>query len=75
MAIPLATAILLLLIVDGYLSTLPAPQWHVPWLDINLGRWVLNGVLVTLVTLVLSMMTTRELVRFARGPRAISRFR
>ncbi|MBN2446285.1 MAG: phosphatidate cytidylyltransferase [Phycisphaerae bacterium] len=67
MGIPLSTAILLLLIADGYLSTLPTPQWYVPGFDVNLGWWLLNGVLVTIVTLVLSLLTTRELVRFAKG--------
>jgi phosphatidate cytidylyltransferase len=61
--IPLAVLIIGLLALDGYLSEQNI-VWHVgTW---NVATWLTNGALCTLVVLVLTVLTARELVQFAR---------
>ena len=65
--IPLALAIIALMLLDGYLSSRPAPHLPVAALGLNLGAWLTDGALCTLIVLVLTMAATHELVHFARA--------
>ena len=62
--VSLASFLTALLVLDGFLAARPAPSW--PLLGVDLGPWVCNGLLATLITLSLSALTTRELTHFAR---------
>ncbi len=64
--IPLALVIFGLLLADGYLSARPAPVIHVPGLLLDLGPWLTNGAICAAVVLVLTVLTTHELVQIAR---------
>ncbi len=65
--LPLAGFILAVLVLDGFLSTLTPPDWRVWFLDGNPARWLMNGALCTATAFVLTVLTTRELVHFARA--------
>ena len=60
--IPLAVAIIALLLLDGYLAARPAPVWRVPALGVDLGPWLTHGAICTAVVLVLTVAATHELV-------------
>lgn len=64
--IPLAVAIIALLLADGYLSARPAPVLQVPGLRLDVGPWLTNGAICTAVVLVLTVLATYELVQLAR---------
>jgi phosphatidate cytidylyltransferase len=64
--IPLALVIFGLLLADGYLSARSAPVVYVPGLRLDLGPWLANGAICTAVVLVLTILTTHELVQIAR---------
>ncbi len=61
----LALCITGLLVLDAYLAGLPAPDWKLAGL--HLGRGLFNGLPTTLVVLTLTLLSTRELTRFARA--------
>ena len=65
--IPLALAIIALLLLDGHLSARPAQVWLVPVLGIDVGPWLVHGLVSTMVILVLTVLATHELVHMARG--------
>ena len=65
--IPLAVAIIALLLLDGYLAARSAPVWRVPGLGVDLGAWLTHGALCTAVVLVLTVAATHELVHLARA--------
>jgi len=59
-----------LLLIDAYLATLESPGWRLPLPfghQLDLGAWLLNGALSTLVVLIFAILTARELVRFFRA--------
>jgi len=59
-----------LLLIDAYLATLESPGWclSLPFgRQLDLGAWLLNGALSTLVVLIFAILTARELVRFFRA--------
>ena len=59
-----------LLLIDAYLATLESPGWclSLPFgHQLDLGAWLLNGALSTLVVLVLAILPARALVRFFRA--------
>lgn len=61
--ISLAVFFAALILLDGYLSTHFVPQppeWH-----FDFDRWLNNGLIVTAIALVLTLLTMRELIRFA----------
>lgn len=60
----LALAVIGLISLDGYLAWKPAPRLLLG--PIDLGPWLSNGLLCTLVVLTLTMMATRELTQFAQ---------
>lgn len=60
----LALAIIVLISLDGVLAGRPPIHLFVGPVDI--GAWLCNGLLCTLVVLTLTMMATRELTRFAQ---------
>jgi phosphatidate cytidylyltransferase len=64
--IPLAIAIIGLLLLDGYLSARPAPQLVVPGSAFDLGPWLTHGAICTAIILVLTVATAYELVQLAR---------
>lgn len=60
----LAAAIIILLLIDGWLAARPAPDWTIAGL--NAGAWLCNGLICTLVVLVLGMLAAAEVTRFVR---------
>ena len=60
LGVGIATALL----VDGWLSSVPSPRW--PLAGTNLGTWLCHGAILTLVVLVLSALTSREMIGFVR---------
>lgn len=62
----LALGVIGMIILDGWLSRLSPPGWHVPGTGFEAGRWFLNGTVSTLVTLAFALLAARELVNFAR---------
>jgi phosphatidate cytidylyltransferase len=65
-AIPLAAAIIGLLLLDGYLAGQPAPHWVLPLLRVDVGPWLTNGAICAAVVLVMTVLATAELVHLAR---------
>jgi phosphatidate cytidylyltransferase len=64
--IPLALVIILIVCLDGYLSTISNTRLRELGLDPQWGaRWLTNGLIVTLLVLAMTMLATRELLRFA----------
>ncbi len=61
----LALAVLGLLLLDGWLAGLTPPDWSLPGLGVNPGRWLCNGAVCTAVVLAFTLAATRELLRFA----------
>jgi phosphatidate cytidylyltransferase len=64
--IPLAVAIIALLLADGHLSARPAPDLTIPGLRANVGAWLSNGAICAAVVLILTVAATWELVHLAR---------
>jgi phosphatidate cytidylyltransferase len=62
----LALALIGLLLLDAYLSSLRAPIDRVDF-TAALRGWLLNGALATLIALAFTTLATRELLRFARA--------
>lgn len=60
----LAAGIIAVMALDGWLSTLEPPGWIVG--GVRIGAWMFNGLLCTLLLLVLSMLAVREVTQFAR---------
>jgi phosphatidate cytidylyltransferase len=59
-----------LLLIDAYLATLDSPGWRLPLPfghQLDLGAWLLNGALSTLIVLVFAVLVVGELVRFFRA--------
>ncbi len=65
--VPLAVVLIALLLVDASLWGVTPPQWLIPGTRLNVGLWLTQGALFSIITLALSALTTRELVRFARS--------
>ncbi len=61
----LALSIAGLLILDAYLASLAPPDWNL--LGLDAGRCLYNGLPTTLIVLVLTLLSTRELTLFARA--------
>lgn len=64
--VPLAAAIMLVVVLDAWLSELTPPDFGLSLGTINPVAWLMNGALSTAVVLVLTMATAHELVKFAR---------
>jgi phosphatidate cytidylyltransferase len=60
----LGVGILLLLVLDGWLATVTVPEVTVA--GVNILAWLCNGAVSTLIVLVLSMLTVKEVTRFVR---------
>lgn len=60
----LTVGVIALLLADGWLASRPYPQW--PLAGIDLGPWLCNGALSTLLVLVLSALAAREVIGFVR---------
>lgn len=67
MGTTLALLVIGLLLLDGYLATLPPPAWSLTGTSVNPGAWLFNGLLCTTVVLVLTVLATHELVHLARS--------
>jgi phosphatidate cytidylyltransferase len=65
--IPLAAAIVGLLLLDGHLAVRHWPDWVAPGLEVKLGPWVYNGAVCAVVLLVLTVAGVHELVLLARA--------
>lgn len=61
----LAVIVLSVLLLDGYLSTLPGPIWR-PLAAFDAGRWLCNGGLATVTILVFTWLAAWELGQFSR---------
>jgi phosphatidate cytidylyltransferase len=61
----MALAVVALLLLDGWLARLTPPDWYVPALGTNPGRWLCNGAVCAAVVLAFTLAATRELLRFA----------
>lgn len=62
----LAGLIIVLLVLDGWLSGLSPTRWPFGQEPGLWGRWLFNGGIATAISLVLTWMAARELVLFAR---------
>ncbi|MFQ5806498.1 MAG: phosphatidate cytidylyltransferase [Phycisphaerae bacterium] len=60
----LAAGIIVLLLLDGWLSARVRLWWPVAGIDV--GPWLCNGAISTLLVLILSALTAREVTRFVR---------
>jgi len=60
----LAAALTALMLLDGWLSSRPAPQWRIG--SVNLGHWLCNGAVCTLLLLILSALAAAEVTRLVR---------
>jgi phosphatidate cytidylyltransferase len=61
----LAIVIAALILLDGYLSTRISA--HPAEWGLQPDRWLSNGLIITAMTLLLTLLTMRELIGFARG--------
>lgn len=62
----LAAVLVGLLLLDGWLSSLPPERWLFGQSPERWGRWFYNGAIATGVTLTFTWLAARELVTFAR---------
>ncbi len=62
----LAALLIVLLAADGWLAARPAARIVVPGSSFDLGPWLCDGAICTLVVLVLTVAATHELVHLAR---------
>jgi phosphatidate cytidylyltransferase len=60
----LAAGIIALLLIDGWLSGQMRPYWPVAGIDV--GPWLCNGALATLLVLILSALAAHEVTGFVR---------
>lgn len=60
-----------LMLMDGYLSMQPPPEWTIPGTSLNPGRWLYTGFLSAALVTVFVWLGTNELLQFAiqRGRR------
>ncbi len=65
--ISLAVLLIALLVLDGYLATHPPAALRSATLGFDLSPWLFNGLICTLVVLVLAVAATHELVLLARA--------
>jgi phosphatidate cytidylyltransferase len=67
--IPLALALIGLLLLDGWLSDRVPPTWPLPLpgVHVNVGQWLCNGFVCALVLFTLTILGTHELVCLARA--------
>lgn len=63
----LAVVLIGLLVLDGFLATLAAWHGHVPGTAPDIRPWLCNGLVSTVIVLVLTVLAVHELVLFARA--------
>lgn len=63
----LAALLIVLLAADGWLAAQPAVRILVPGFSFDLGPWLCDGAICTLIVLVLTVAATHELVHLARA--------
>lgn len=56
-----------LVFLDGYLSTLAAPDWRLPFADVNLGPFLINGAACALVIALFTWLAAGELLAAVRS--------
>jgi phosphatidate cytidylyltransferase len=66
MGVPLAAVIFGPLLLDGHLSA-DLHAWRIIIAGQDIGPWLRNGTITTTIALILTILTTRELVRLARA--------
>ena len=65
--IPLAVSLIALLLLDGYVSPVRPLSKLEPHHAFNIWAWLSNGAICTAVVLVLTILATHELLKFARA--------
>jgi phosphatidate cytidylyltransferase len=61
----LAGVVVGLFVLDAHLSTLAPPDWPAPRLGINLGRWLYNGAVGSVLVAIFVWLATHELLRLS----------
>lgn len=61
----LAAVVIATLLLDGHLAVQPHAENKIPFMNLDLNLFLYNGLLSTLCVLVLTLLTARELLRFA----------